>query len=88
MSKVTIYTTRYCPFCIRAKMLLEYKGQAFDEIPVDADPIRRAEMQERSGRHTVPQIWIQDQHVGGCDELFALEMSGELDAWLEGVHHE
>jgi len=88
MSRITIYTTRYCPFCIRAKMLLEHKGQPFDEIPVDADPVRRAEMQTRSGRHTVPQIWISGHHVGGCDELFALEMSGRLDALLKGDNHE
>ena len=77
MAEITIYTTRFCPFCIRAKMLLEHKSQAYVEIPVDGDRARRAEMERLSGRHTVPQIWINQQHVGGCDELFALEANGE-----------
>ena len=58
MAEITIYTTRFCPFCIRAKMLLEHKAQIYGEIPVDGDPARRAEMERLSGRHTVPQIWI------------------------------
>lgn len=82
MATVTIYTTRYCPYCIRAKHLLEQKQVAYQEIAVDGNPERRAEMERRSGRHTVPQIWIGDRHIGGCDELWALERQGELDRLL------
>ena len=88
MAKITIYTTRFCPFCIRAKMLLEHKSLAYDEIPVDGDRVRRAEMERLSRRHTVPQVWINQQHVGGCDELFALEANGELDSLIKGHDHE
>ena len=88
MAEITIYTTRFCPFCIRAKMLLEHKSQAYVEVPVDGDRARRAEMERLSGRHTVPQIWINHQHVGGCDELFALEANGELDSLIKGHDHE
>ena len=69
-------------------MLLEHKSLAYDEIPVDGDRARRAEMERLSGRHTVPQIWINQYHVGGCDELFALEANGELDPLIQGYHHE
>lgn len=79
---VTIYTTRWCPFCVRAKSLLQQKGVAFSEIPVDGDSQLRAEMAARAGRTSVPQIWFGDQHIGGCDELFALERRGELEAML------
>lgn len=79
---VTLYTTRYCPYCIRAKQLLEHKGVAYREIPVDGNPELRREMTARSGRHTVPQIWIGERHIGGCDELYDLERRGELDAAL------
>lgn len=79
---VTIYTTQICPYCIRAKDLLQSKGAAYTEIAVDRQPERRLEMMERSGRRTVPQIWIGEQHVGGCDELYALERQGRLDALL------
>ncbi|RMF14971.1 MAG: glutaredoxin 3 [Gammaproteobacteria bacterium] len=82
MAQVVLYTTRFCPFCIRAKALLQSKGVAFDEIAVDGNPALRQEMMEKSGRHTVPQIWINGRHVGGCDELMALERSGQLDDWL------
>lgn len=82
MATVTLYTTRYCPYCIRAKHLLEQKQVAYQEIAVDGNPERRAEMERRSGRHTVPQIWIGDRHIGGCDELWALERQGELDRLL------
>ena len=88
MAGITIYTTRFCPFCIRAKMLLDHKSQAYDEIRVDGDRVRRAEMERLSGRHTVPQIWINQQHVGGCDELFALEANGELDSLIKGHDRE
>jgi len=80
--RVTLYTTRYCPFCIRAKSLLDSKGVEYEDIPVDADPARRREMMARAGRHTVPQIWIGDEHIGGCNELYMLERLGKLDAML------
>ena len=82
MANVVIYTTSLCPFCFRAKRLLEKKGARFEEISVDGDPDERAAMQERSGRHTVPQIFIGDRHVGGFDDLAELDMDGELDELL------
>lgn len=81
--QVVLYTTRFCPYCTRARALLVRKGVEFNDIPVDADPERRAEMQARSGRRTVPQIWIGDYHVGGFDELAALELEGSLDELLQ-----
>ncbi|MFC3168525.1 glutaredoxin 3 [Paracoccus fontiphilus] len=81
--KITIYTTRTCPFCIRAKGLLREKNARYDEIDVDGDPSVRAQMTQRAhGRRTVPQIFIGDRHVGGCDDLFDLERQGKLDALL------
>lgn len=82
---VQMYTTRFCPFCIRARQLLRAKGVEFEEIAVDGDPQRRAEMRTRSGRHTVPQIWIGEQHVGGFDDLNMLEQQGRLDQLLAGT---
>lgn len=83
MSKdVLIYTTRFCPFCVRAKQLLKQKGVDFVEIAVDSDKQLRAQMTAKSGRRTVPQIWIGERHVGGCDDLFALERGGELDSLI------
>ncbi len=82
-SVVTLYTTRFCPFCIRARQLLDSKGVSFRDIPVDGDSERRQEMMAASGRHTVPQIWIGDQHVGGFDDLAAMERSGQLDTLLQ-----
>lgn len=82
MKKVVLYTTRFCPYCIRAKSLLEHKSVAYQEIPVDGKPQLRQEMMARSGRHTVPQIWVGDVHVGGCDELMHLEQQGKLDTLL------
>ena len=79
---VTMYTTSWCPYCSRARSLLESKGVSFQEIDVDAAPEKRAEMQNRSGRRTVPQIFIGDHHVGGCDDLHALDKAGKLDALL------
>ena len=80
MAKVEIYTSMLCGFCYRAKKLLEQKGAAFNEIDVMLSPGRRREMMARSGgRHSVPQIFIDDQHVGGCDDLYALEADGRLD---------
>lgn len=83
MVHVEIYTTPFCPYCARAKSLLEDKGVAFHEIDVMMARKRRAEMRERAGgRNTVPQIFIGQHHVGGSDELAALNRSGELDALL------
>jgi glutaredoxin 3 len=83
MSKVEIYTTRYCPYCISAKMLLNRKKVQFTEIDVSTDPAQRAAMVERAnGRMTVPQIFIGDHHVGGSDDLHALDRAGKLDALL------
>ena len=82
MADVLLYTTSWCPFCIRAQQLLQRKGVPYTNIDVDAEPARRAEMIERAGRRTVPQIWIGETHVGGCDELYALERSGQLDTLL------
>lgn len=83
MSKVTIYTKPYCPFCIRAVELLEAKGVAFDEIEAGFDPDKRQEMIQRSGgRATFPQIFVAGRHIGGCDDIMALERAGELDHLL------
>lgn len=82
MADVTIYTTRFCPYCIMAKRLLGKKGVTYNEIDVGGSPALRAEMEERSGRHTVPQIWIGDVHVGGCDDLHALDGASKLDPLL------
>lgn len=84
MADVVLYTTPWCPYCIRAKHLLNSKGVAFTDINVTGQPDLRREMEQRSGRHTVPQIWIGSTHVGGCDELYALERQGKLDALLKG----
>lgn len=78
-----MYCTAFCPYCVRARMLLERKGVAFTEIRVDLEPHRRSEMEARSGgRTSVPQIFIGDFHVGGCDDMFALEGEGRLDPLL------
>lgn len=82
VSPVTLYTTAWCPFCVRAKQLLDHKGNAYHEIKVDGQPELRQEMMQRSGQRTVPQIWVGQHHVGGCDELYALERSGQLDTLL------
>ena len=80
--KVVIYRSDYCPFCVRAKALLKKKGATFKELVVDRDPGLRQEMTKKAGKHTVPQIWVGETHVGGCDELYALERAGKLDALL------
>ena len=82
MPPVTIYATPFCPYCIRAKNLLKAKGVAFDEIDVSYSGDLRRQMIERTGRYTVPQIFIGGRHIGGCDELFALEEAGGLDPLL------
>jgi glutaredoxin 3 len=83
MAHIQVYATSWCPYCQMAKRLLREKGQDWDEVDVEEQPERRREMMERSGRATVPQIWIGARHVGGYDELRALESKGELDALLE-----
>ena len=83
MAKITIYTTNLCPYCNRAKALLAHKGMAYDEIDVSYDPAQRAQMTARAnGRRTVPQIFIGGNHVGGCDDLYALDAKGGLDPLL------
>ncbi|KQQ49319.1 glutaredoxin [Pseudomonas sp. Leaf127] len=84
MTHVLVYSSDYCPYCIRAKQLLERKNVAFEEVRVDGKPQLRAEMAQKAGRTSVPQIWIGATHVGGCDDLFALERAGKLDAMLLG----
>lgn len=79
---IEIYTTQYCGFCVRAKQLLASKGLDYTEFSVDGDRAARQELAQRSGQHTVPQIWIGETHIGGCDDLFACERSGRLDALL------
>lgn len=79
---VTIYTTKFCPFCVRTKSLLDKKGASYKEIPVGGNQPLRDEMTKKAGSHTVPQIWINDKHVGGCSELMALDAAGKLDAML------
>ena len=83
MSQVTIYTKPYCPYCVRAVELLETKGIAFDEVEAAFDPGKRQEMIQRAGgRATFPQIFIDNRHIGGCDDLVALDRAGKLDAML------
>ncbi len=82
MAKVKIYTTKICPYCVRAKQLLERKEINYQEILVDVEPALREEMIRLSGRRTVPQIFINEQSIGGCDDLYALERTGELDKLL------
>ena len=77
-----MYTKAMCPYCTMAKRLLRLKGHDWMEVDVATDPVRRAEMIDRSGRRTVPQIFIGETHVGGYDELAALERAGELDSLL------
>ena len=82
MAEVVVYSSDYCPYCSRAKYLLASKNVDFEEIKVDGKPQIRAEMTKKAGRTSVPQIWIGSVHVGGCDDLFALERAGKLDALL------
>ena len=81
--KVVMYVTGWCPYCTRARELLKSKAVTFEEIDVDARPEARTEMVARSGRRTVPQIFIGETHVGGCDDLHELEASGRLDTLLK-----
>ncbi len=82
-AKVEVYSSGHCPYCVRAKELLEERGVAYTEIRIDLDAEKRQEMMDRSGKRTVPQIFINDQAVGGFDDLWALEQSGELDKLLK-----
>ena len=84
-AQVTMYATDWCPFCVRAEKLLVSKGANVKKINVEEQPDRRAEMVEMTGRRTVPQIFIGDRHVGGHDDLVALERVGDLDAILKNI---
>lgn len=87
MAKVEIYTSPFCGYCFRAKRLLDSKGVSFEEFDVMMDAAKREEMVERAaGRSTVPQIFIDGRHIGGCDELHALDKAGKLDPLLETRH--
>ncbi|MBD2093180.1 glutaredoxin 3 [Microcoleus sp. FACHB-1515] len=82
---VEIYTWRTCPFCIRAKALLDKKGVEYTEYAIDGDEAARSKMAQRAnGRRSVPQIFINDQHIGGCDDIYALNAQGRLDPLLQG----
>ncbi|QBE63528.1 glutaredoxin 3 [Pseudoduganella lutea] len=84
-AQVTMYTTAICPYCIRAERLLESKGiKNIDKIRVDLDPAQRQVMMQKTGRRTVPQIYVGDTHVGGFDDLYALDQAGRLDPLLNG----
>jgi len=84
-ARVLMYTTAVCPYCIRAKQLLKARGVVqIEEVRVDLDPDRRDEMMQKTQRRTVPQIFIGETHVGGCDDLYALDASGQLKPLLEG----
>ena len=83
MAEVELYTTPFCPYCVRARALLERKGVAYTDIDIIGEPARRAEMVRRAGgRTSVPQIFVRGEHIGGSDELLALDRNGELDAKL------
>lgn len=83
MPKILIYTTKICPYCVMAKRLLDKKGASYTEINVDGDPQLREDMMRKTNRRTVPQIYIGDFHVGGFDELYALEQQKKLDGLLQ-----
>lgn len=83
-ASIIMYSTGYCGYCTRARALLNSKGAEFTDIRIDEHPARRAEMIEKSGRQTVPQIFINGQHIGGCDDLHALDTAGKLDLLLRG----
>ncbi|HEU4923594.1 MAG TPA: glutaredoxin 3 [Burkholderiales bacterium] len=83
VARVLMYATAACPFCQSAERLLVAKGAAIEKVRVDLEPGRRAEMMRKSGRRTVPQIWIGERHIGGCDDLYALEREGKLDSLLQ-----
>ena len=80
-----MYTTAVCPYCVRAERLLESKGVKIEKIRVDLDPEQKATMMQKTGRRTVPQIYVGDTHVGGFDDLYALDQAGRLDPLLKGA---
>ena len=83
--KVEIYTWQWCPFCLRAKDLLKKKGVEFIEYSIDGDEVARSQMSDRAnGSRSLPQIFINDRHIGGCDDMYELESGGELDLLLQG----
>jgi glutaredoxin 3 len=82
MSMVTVYTKPFCPYCVRALRLLDTKGVPYTEIEAASDPEKKSEMVQRSGRFTFPQIFVGERHIGGCDDMMALEARGELDPLL------
>ena len=82
--KVVVYGTAWCPYCVRARQLLEQKGVAYEDLRIEGRMDLRAEMQARSGRSSVPQIFIGDRHIGGYDDMAALDRAGKLDALLAG----
>jgi glutaredoxin 3 len=86
MSKVLMYATAVCPYCVRAEQLLRAKGVTdIEKVRIDSDPLRRDEMMQRTGRRTVPQIFIGATHVGGCDDLYALDQAGGLEPLLKSA---
>ena len=88
LPRVLMYSTAVCPYCVRAEQLLRARGVTeIEKVRVDLDPERRREMMERTARRTVPQIYIGDTHVGGCDDLIALDQAGQLAALLGGTAH-
>ncbi len=82
MAQVTIYTKPFCPYCVAAVDLLDSKGVDYTEIVASNDPEKRQEMMQRSGRYTYPQIFVGERHIGGCDDMMALERRGQLDPLL------
>ena len=82
---VVVYSTTICPYCVRAKQLLKQKGVKYEDINLDKRPELRNDVVKRSGRRTVPQIWVGETHVGGFDELWALDRAGKLDPLLQGA---
>lgn len=84
MTTIIMYSTGYCPYCVKARELLNKKNAPFTDIRIDLQPELREEMIAKSNRHTVPQIFINGHHVGGCDDLHALEAQGKLDPLLKG----
>jgi glutaredoxin 3 len=84
--RIEVYGTEFCSYCAAARLLLKRKGLTYEDIIVSGNPDARAEMERRSGRRTVPQIFIDGRPIGGFDELDALDRSGQLDRWLGGAH--
>lgn len=81
-ARIVVYGTRFCPYCMRARELLDFKGVSYEDVAVDQDPARRRKMEVRSRRRTVPQIFIDGAHIGGYDDLHALDLDGKLDPLL------